>query len=115
MPSYVVKAAPDEDLYCMWSTIVDCPTWYFESREDALRHPEVSDERIGRAIATGTSSIDGFYGWSEDRFHIREVTPDADHFWFLPRANLSAYIRSAMETDDPSKRWHLLVGEPFED
>lgn len=27
MPGYVVKAAPDRDLYLIWSTIADAPEW----------------------------------------------------------------------------------------
>jgi hypothetical protein len=114
MPSYVVKAAPDSDLYCIWSTVVDCPTWLFESRADALMHHEINADRMDRADRTGTSSIDGFYGWQDERFHIREVTPDADHLWYLPRTKLVDFIRSGLETDDDSARWHLLESEPYE-
>lgn len=39
MPYYIVKAAPDQDLYMEWSTIVDAPT-FIGTREEILAYLE---------------------------------------------------------------------------
>lgn len=65
MPSYIVKVAPDIDLYVYWSTIVDAPT-AIGSRDELAewlrqRGYAADDQRFDRADRTGTSSVDGFY------------------------------------------------------
>src|SRR5574338_79451 len=73
MPSYIVKAAPDEDLYCEWSTIVDAPTWLGD--REGLIESGFAQDRIERADQSGTSAFGGSYGWDDDRFLIREMVP----------------------------------------
>src|SRR5664279_2648683 len=73
MPSFIVKAEPDTDLYVYWSTIVEAPTFVgtrAELTDHLLRHdhtgPTTLDavaERFARADARGSSGIPPFdYG-----------------------------------------------------
>lgn len=62
MPSFVVKAAPDEDLYAIYSTIVDAFVFIGtrgETRQRLLYEDGINgrpDERMERADLNGTSS-----------------------------------------------------------
>lgn len=58
MPRCLVKL--EEDLYCEWSTVVDCPVSVFTSIDDIKRDvwsPDI-DERIDRMLKYGTSFVD---------------------------------------------------------
>lgn len=58
MPSFIVKAEPGRDLYLVWSTIGEAPT-YIGSRAElqAELGAEGKADRFGRADRTGTSSL----------------------------------------------------------
>jgi hypothetical protein len=102
MPSYVLKASPDasEDLYCIYSTIVDAVTVIGtrgDIRQYLLHQDGVNgkpDERLERADQNGSSCLidsDGtgvWYGWAEESISIREGPGDGE----LPRKDLSAYL-----------------------
>jgi hypothetical protein len=59
MPSYIVKASPDEDFYVMWSTIVEAPTaWGTRAQLTAVTYftpDELTPDRFDRADQYGTS------------------------------------------------------------
>lgn len=70
MPHYIVKIDADRDLYVDWSTITECPAAVGD-RATLTKQlgPEMSKaERWERADRTGTSSVDGFYDWTDDEF-----------------------------------------------
>lgn len=131
MPSYVVKAAPDEDLYLIWSTIVDCATHIGTRPEIAEHlwsehrrgHPDCDpkpgtgpDARMARADKTGSSVIEpeGAYGWDDDAFTVMEAAPRDGHRYELPRANLAAYARALLAGDEAAAH-ALLRRIPDED
>lgn len=111
MPSYIVKASPDEDFYVMWSTIVDAPIAW-GSREDLTREArdprDVAAERFDRADHNGTSAAwpdwpaeDQPYVWGDSEgFMLGEVGPECeDGTYILPRANLRVFCER-LETDE---------------
>lgn len=117
MPGYIVKASRDQDWYCMWSTITDCPT-FWGSRADlekqSWRREDVTPERFNRADENGTSAAwpdwpaeRQPFGWGDEEFILMETSPslpdplpEGAHSgcWLLPRANLRAYCE---ELDKP--------------
>ena len=120
MPSFIVKARPDEDWYCMWSTVVDAPTSW-GTRAEMVQHAwdarDVASERFERADKNGTSAkIPGtsddrqWFGWNDGEFILMEAGPeqrDEDGCWLLPRENLRAFCE-ALDADantEPLCRW----------
>tara|TARA_R100001244_G_scaffold6385_14_gene7541 strand:+ start:3176 stop:3622 length:447 start_codon:yes stop_codon:yes gene_type:complete len=118
MPTYIVKATPDEDWYCMWSTVVDAPTYWGTRREleQAARDPrEIAAERFHRADDNGSSAAwPGWpaarqpFAWADDEFLLMNDTPPmpdplpdgADGAcWLLPRANLRAFCEALDQPD----------------
>lgn len=53
---YVAKLA--DDAYVEWSTVVDAPVSWVHARAEAVE--EWSEERVARADANGTSSLDDY-------------------------------------------------------
>lgn len=89
MPNYIVKPVADEDFYVDWSTVTDCPSMW-GSREQLLRR-RVPPERLDRADATGTSSLDGIEGYDQGDFWVNNLGERA--FW-VSRANMRAFLDS---------------------
>ena len=126
MPSYIVKASPDEDFYVVWSTVVDAPTGW--GTRAALEHwrpgPDTAPERFDRADDNGTSAAwtdwpkeDQPYAWGDsDGFGLGEVGPERDGgSYTLPRANLRAFCER-LETDERgAETADLLTFEPWDD
>ena len=95
MPRLIIKPAPSDDYYVMWSTIVDAPV--FGGTKDAFISTTLYDaESFDRADRNGTSAAwpalpdnEQPYGWSDDDFLIREVLDYVDgHYHTIKRANL---------------------------
>jgi hypothetical protein len=111
MPSYIVKAAPDEDLYVEWSTVVDAPIRWGTSDALVLRR-----DRKSRADATGTSSFDGFYNWEQESFLVANLGDG--HFYRLPRHNLRVFLETLsaapeeQETQQAALDQHATKWEP---
>ncbi|TMR10999.1 hypothetical protein ETD86_37425 [Nonomuraea turkmeniaca] len=71
MPRYVLKPAPNVDVYVIFSTVVMGTTW--EGNRAALKElyadggtdPAEVAELLARADATGTSDKDGTGGWDD--------------------------------------------------
>lgn len=114
MPSYIVKADPDEDWYCYWSTVVDAPV-AFGTRAELEAAPwmtpaEVAPDRFARADETGSSA--NWANWPADQqpyiwsdtegFVLMDCGPDRDPdegIWVLPRANLREFCERGAGPD----------------
>lgn len=120
MPSYVLKPSPDEDLYCIYSTVVDAVT-HIGTREEIrayLLHQDgvngKPDERLDRADRNGTSCLidsDGtgaWYGWNDETIRIMEGPGGPGE---LSRADLSAYCHALLEDEDGTRAAALV--KPF--
>jgi hypothetical protein len=118
----LVKADRDQDLYLIWSSIVDAPIW-IGTRAELLKqlwtdfhrkHPNCDpkpgtgpDVRLARADEFGTSDLDGDYGWEQESFILMAGAPDDDYFYDLPRTNLAAYATTLVEHGEVPARAHL--------
>jgi hypothetical protein len=124
MPSFLVKADPDADWYCLWSTIVDAPTYWGTRAELAAEHPNpaaVAPERFERADKNGTSAmipgvldVEQWFGWNDRSFILMEAGPEYREggCWLLPRANLRAFCEALDAEQDTTP---LCVWESHED
>lgn len=116
MPSYVLKADQNRDLYVEWSTIVDDAT-FIGTREEILTYLQTErpssgihapEARLQRADETGTSCLWRVAGhaptgaWGDTQLIVRQ-------HGLLRRADLALY---AMLIDDEQAARALL--EPFE-
>ena len=119
MPTYVIKAEPDVDLYVLWSTVVEAPT-FTGTRAEVTQHliwltdneqAKQIEARFDRADARGSSGIPPFdYGtWEGDPGDGDLLFQQAG---FIRRANFPAYAARVHRTNnvDPGE---LL--DPFED
>lgn len=102
MPSYIIKCAPDEDLYLEWSTVVEAPT-AVGTRAEMLDHLtentsetgiHAPEARLQRADTTGTSAF-GRYGcpWGSDGMIYKQRG-------ILPRRNMAEYARRLLADVD---------------
>lgn len=124
MPSYIIKAKPDEDWYCLWSTIVDAPCqWGTRGEMERMSYDrrEVAPERFDRADKNGTSAAwpnwpdeRQPFGWTDESFIIMESGPEYREggSWLLPRENLIAFCEALGEDRDTTS---LCVWERHED
>lgn len=115
MVDIVFKAAPEVDLYCVWTTEYDRPVRvanragmlaYLREHTDtsyALNSPE---GRLARADATGTSAVGGFLffgAWDDEGITVEQ------RGW-LPRADLAVFL--GLYFGDAEPAYKLL--KPFE-
>lgn len=124
MPNFIVKAERDQDWYCIWSTVVDAPTYWGSRAELVAEHYDpaaVAAERFKRADQNGTSAkIPGtpddeqWFGWNDGPFVLMEAGPESsgDGCWLLPRANLRAFCEALGSERDTTD---LCVWEPHDD
>ena len=116
MPSYIVKADPDQDYYVMWSEVAEAPTFAGTRAEmeacDYFAPAEVSAERFARADEFGTScqataggKIYRFYEWSDPGMIYQQQGT-------LPRARLRE-VCDRLDANEHADVSDLL--EPFED
>lgn len=115
MGSCVIKASKDRDLYCVWSSIVEAPT-FIGTRRELLRHlgPR-AEERLTRADQLGTSML----GWdTPGDSPTSHLTGSWEYGGLiveqrgtLPRDRMADFL-TAYESD-PEASYGLL--EPFED
>lgn len=120
----LLKAAPDRDLYCLWSTVVDNVTW-IGTRDEALRNEHA--DRVARADTYGTSVVtrednpssdytsrEG--GWDDRGFVVTNITGSPKPFYWLPRGHLAAYLDAIMsDGDDETSMYAALVDIPDEE
>ncbi len=99
----LIKCRKDEDFYVAWSDIVEAPAWW-GTRAQAAEHG-YTGERIARADENGTSSLPGFYDWSDTGMV-------AEQRGFLPRRYLRAYTL-LYAAGEMQAAFDLL--EPFDD
>lgn len=133
MPRTIIKLAPDEDWYVVWSTIVDAPTyWGTRAELEARPGAHALPERFDRADATGTSAQWGItpepYSWDARTTSESSglnldpgnaglnATASSLHdeccVCMLPWANLREFCER-WDRDEP--RDDLVTWEPFED
>lgn len=112
MPSYIIKAEPDQDFYVMWSEVVDAPTaWGSRADLEGWFQPsDVAAERFDRADAHGTSCrLLGpgirFYDWTDAGMVYQQEG-------FLPRSRLRE-LCDRLEKDEHAPVSDLLT--PFDD
>lgn len=114
MPSYVVKPRRGEDLYVVWSEVVDAPT-FVGTRAETERHlaawGETGDgRRLDRADETGTSAMHKDVGegyvqpgsWGDNGFiYLQEgFLPRDGLFEFAQRFQTAAVFRQEPDISD---------------
>lgn len=108
MARILIKLEPNTDWYVLWSTIVDGPI-AFGPKADLLKADHDGDllpERWARADATGSSSRNGWYSWTEDTMVVYSCGTGV-----LKRADLLAFCQ-ALAKEDTAAAEALLT--PFE-
>lgn len=117
MGQAIVKAAPDRDLYLVWSSVVDAPVWVGD-RETALTElrneprwaPHV-DEAMDRADRLGSSDRAVKFGWWDDEYlPVMEGSP-RDGWYHLPRSRLVEFAEALLREDEAGAQallvcWH---------
>ena len=110
MPSFILCAAPEGDLYCEWSSVVDGPTW-IGTREEALA--EFEAERVERAARAGSSALFGdppYLGYDDGDM---VVLNGGSSNGILRRDVLGSYLKALLGSDDFAAADALL--QPLED
>lgn len=114
MGSIVIKPNRDEDLYLIWSSIVDAPT-YYGSREELLDDEIhwLTPEHIDRADATSSSSLIFPETWDKDWSLIFMNSGS------IPRSRMKALLEVLLSRPDDGREWEdpnvLALLDPFED
>ena len=85
------KPYPREDLYIGWSTIADVPVWTGTRAE--LRAAGITEERLRRADATGTSVLPDQWGASFDWDHDCFVVELWAQRWTVKRSDVAGLCR----------------------
>lgn len=106
MGQCILKAAPDRDLYLIWSTVVDNAIWVGDRtalvehlREEYGRSSNF-ETRIARADRRGSSMLDyGFGRWDDEYLAVGEGSP-MDGWYHLRRDRLVAYAEALLAGDD---------------
>ncbi|QAY70005.1 hypothetical protein [Xylanimonas protaetiae] len=105
MPSYIIKADPDTDLFVEWSTVVEAPTrWGTRAQLEAAGFDA---DRLDRAATKGSScrgDIADWYVWGEGFIYQQQG--------WLPRARLAALVER-LGSDEHANVTDLL--DPFGD
>lgn len=108
MGKCILKAAPDRDLYLIWSTVVDNAIWVGDRAElvEHLREDHgdsyYNEKRIDRADQFGSSMLDyGFGRWADEHLPVGEGSPD-DGWYHLRRDRLAAYAEALLADDEAS-------------
>ncbi len=123
MGQCIVKVAPDEDRYVVWSSIVDAPVSYSCTREQVLawaavedwhERPEQAEAHVARADLYGSSDrAIGFGRWDDEYLDVMEGSPN-DGWYHLRRNRLSAYMDALDRGDDGAAQAVLECWERFE-
>lgn len=116
MPSYIIKPEPDEDLYVLWSDVVEAPV-IIGTRAEVTRvlqswgrPAEAERDRFDRADRHGSSAMwpktdRPIYGWDDAAGFI------AEQRGVLRRGDLTVYARLRLANDPAA--FELL--QPFEE
>lgn len=113
--SVLIKCAPDQDRYVLWSNICDLPTMHgdraavltwllsYEYRSD----PAEAHAKIARADGNGGSTLFGLHNWDDEYLLMGQRG-------LLPRARLWELCEAYFGGPDRRDEWlDLLV--PFDD
>lgn len=109
MASTILRADKDTDLYCVWSSVVEAPT-FIGTRDEIRRHltetsaPADVDERLTRADQAGTSSLGPFGAWGYDAIIF-------DQRGILRREHVAEFL--CRYQSNPQDAYVLL--DPFDD
>lgn len=117
MGEFVIKANPKDDLYVIWSTVVDDVTW-IGTRAQVVEHLTTefgvrfnAEEHAARADENGSSvqwSRTGF--WDDEAIWVMGTRPeDSVEHYELPRVNLTAYAHALLIDDIPAAQALLRV------
>lgn len=127
MGSCVLKANRTDDLYCIWSSIVDAPT-VVGTREEikgelvadfAPGRPryeeelERAEQAMARADEHGSSARAIRFGWWDDEDLLVRAPTDG----MLRREDLAAFLRSFLEADEDAEDegWDVSLLRPCEE
>jgi hypothetical protein len=122
----VVKCAPDQDLYLIWSSQIDNAI-VAGDREGIIEHllanePQTpghtAEERLARADEHGTSMLDcRWYGWNDEYFRVMEHAPPRPAGpagdWHIRRDRLADYAE-ALLAEDEAAGWALMEWQLWE-
>jgi len=127
MGQAIIKAAPDRDLYLIWSSVVDAAVWVGTRAELAGyaveeygRHGWETYWRDGldRADDCGTSDRAFKTGaWDDESLRVGEGSPEAGRdggIWYIRRDRLAAYA-DALLADDDAAGHALMEWEPWDE
>lgn len=104
MREYILKSNPLAEDYIVWSFVRDRPMAY-GAFEDLRKDPEneFTVERKTQVDKTGTSAMDGSYGWDDTaRLEIRGhgTRSDRNTYTFLPRAALEPFMDELWDNEN---------------
>jgi hypothetical protein len=117
----IVKAAPDRDLYMVWSSIVDAVVavgtraeMVEYARQDWRLDDEHAEAALVRADTLGSSDrAIGFGRWGDDVLPVREGSPP-DGWYHIRRDRLVDYVEALLR-DDGEAATALLERDDDED
>jgi hypothetical protein len=124
MGNFILKASEDatEDLYCIYSTVVDAVT-VLGTREEIAQYlvsEGASDfgaklrlantDRNGSSCLVDTGGTGVWYGWGDEFIHISEGPGNGN----LPRVHLGEYLR-LLEAHRGTEAAALVVPIEYED
>lgn len=106
MPRFLMKVAPKEDLYMLWSTVVDSPVWAGTADEARasckVNEFETAEERLALANRFGTSAVENpdslspiiWYdsGWQRGDFVVQDFWTD-QCFRILPADKFGEFAK----------------------
>lgn len=125
MGQFITKTSPEDDLYILWSTVVDAPIAVFDSTEDLRSYLAAEQHRwsmtvdrlIERIQTHGSTAVGWRIGtWDDPELAVREGAPPllAPGHWALQRTDQTSYALAALTGDD-ARANEYLVFRPAED
>lgn len=102
MGSYVLRAARDSNLYCVWSDNVEAAVLIGTRQEIEAECDDVTPARLRRADEHGTSALwpsrtDPVCGWTQSHLTVMEGAGGPGS---LPRDRLEEYCRHLLAGDE---------------
>ena len=119
MGSILIKASPDAEVYLLWSSVADAPTWICDSRREVLEllyaaqnaenpfvlplfnmEPEVL---LARVDEQGSSmQVARHYGFDSKNLRVGQAVPPTPNrgFWVVPRTWVLDYARALLADDE---------------
>lgn len=107
MAQAIVRAAPDSELYLVWSSVVDAPVFVgvrdsivkYATRDWRLTAAE-AEAAVARADADGSSDrVIRFGWWDDDHLPVMEGSP-SDGWYHIRRDRLVEYAQALLHDDE---------------